>query len=148
MKKNRASLQMRRALAALTVNCLPTLDLADRRAEAAAREANILRTYCSIGGTYLVSNKMVRWPGDRPADGPQKSTTYLSRVSRFSCKRPTDTDPEDSMKFYALCCCASKDERQAKRYCRGITLRRPTHPLLGKDLHVQRLLVSLLEVVS
>ena len=42
MKKNRASLQMRRALAALTVNCLPTLDLADRRAEAAAREANIL----------------------------------------------------------------------------------------------------------
>lgn len=33
---------MRKALAALTVNCLPTLDLADRRAEAAAREANIL----------------------------------------------------------------------------------------------------------
>ena len=40
--KNLTSLPMRKALAALTVNCLPTLDLADRRAEAAAREANIL----------------------------------------------------------------------------------------------------------
>ena len=45
---NRSECDCTYKLQQLTVNCLPTLDLAARRAEAAAREANIVPGYAVL----------------------------------------------------------------------------------------------------
>ena len=81
-KSDQPSNETRQSLAALTVNCLPTLDLADRRAEAAAREANMLM----LSVTYYVvvladrsrikdQNKSGHRQQGRRLDEQTKSTT-------------------------------------------------------------------------
>lgn len=56
---NRSECDCTYKLQQLTVNCLPTLDLAARRAEAAAREANIVPGYAVLSSTLQKQNMMM-----------------------------------------------------------------------------------------
>ena len=98
---------MRQSLAALTVNCLPTLDLADRRAEAAAREANMLMltvTYWRIKAKDQARIKIravSRHRGVGWTDGPKtlpelyflsknSSNFKIEQFNQGRFQRPTD----------------------------------------------------------
>ena len=84
-KSDQPSNETRQSLAALTVNCLPTLDLADRRAEAAAREANMLMlsvTYYVVladQGSIRAVSRGVGWT-NRP--NPLPVLYFLSKLAQ------------------------------------------------------------------